>query len=182
MWLKVFNVKPKVVDGEHEDCGGAMISKLPNTTWPKGAFVETVKIWQQEWFYITEPRRPNWAAIPEFRSGPPMRLTSWNTKGLDWGSQTEVQALQMRITNMLGKNIGLTNMVQIMLFCRILPCQCRTSPVWEFKPEDPRTLQHFLGTMHEGMWKLLFLAQKSWPMEIEDVGLNAKNPATPVSV
>ena len=46
LWLKVFNVKPKVVDGKHADCGGAMISKLPNTTWPKGAFTETVKIWQ----------------------------------------------------------------------------------------------------------------------------------------
>ena len=99
-----------------------MISKLPNTTWPKGAFMETVKIWQQEWFYITEPRRPNWAAIPEFRSGPPMRLTSWNEKGIDWGSQTEVLALQMCITNVLGKNVGLTNVIQIMLFRRIHPC------------------------------------------------------------
>ena len=76
LWLKVFNMKPKVVDGQHADCGGAMISKLPNTTWPKGAFVETVKIWQQEWFYITEPRRTKWAAIQEFRSRTPMRLTS----------------------------------------------------------------------------------------------------------
>jgi hypothetical protein len=45
LWLKVFNVKPKVVDGQHAECGGAMVSKLPNTTWPKGAFVETVKVW-----------------------------------------------------------------------------------------------------------------------------------------
>ena len=28
LWLKVFNVKPKVVGGEHADCGGAMISNL----------------------------------------------------------------------------------------------------------------------------------------------------------
>ena len=32
LWLKVFNVKPKVVDGQHADCGGAMVSKLPNVT------------------------------------------------------------------------------------------------------------------------------------------------------
>ena len=30
IWLKVFNVKPKVVNGKHADCGGAMISKLLN--------------------------------------------------------------------------------------------------------------------------------------------------------
>ena len=70
LWLKVFNVKPKVVEGQHVECGGAMVSKLPNTTWPKGAFVETDKVWNQEWFYITEPRGASWAATPEFRSGP----------------------------------------------------------------------------------------------------------------
>ena len=61
-------------------------------------------------------------AIPEFRSGSPTRLTSWTAKGLDWGSQTEVLVLQTRITNVLGKNVGLSNVFQIMLFCRILPC------------------------------------------------------------
>ena len=40
LWLKVFNVKPKVVDGQHTDCGGAMLSKLPNAVWPKGAYVD----------------------------------------------------------------------------------------------------------------------------------------------
>ena len=82
-----------MVDGQHADYGGAMVSKLPNTVWPKGAFVETVKVWQQEWFYITEPRNANWAATPDFRSGPPTRLTSWTSKGLDWGSQPKVQML-----------------------------------------------------------------------------------------
>ena len=71
LWLKVFNLKPKVVDGQHADCSGAMVSKLPNAIWPKGAFGEAVKVWQQEWFYITEPYDANWATIPNFRSGPP---------------------------------------------------------------------------------------------------------------
>ena len=35
LWLKVFNVKPKVVDGQHAECGGAMVSKLTNVSWPK---------------------------------------------------------------------------------------------------------------------------------------------------
>ena len=48
LWLKIFNVKPKVVNGKHADCGGAMVSKLPKVNWPKGVFVDTVKIWQQE--------------------------------------------------------------------------------------------------------------------------------------
>ena len=45
MWLKVFNVKPKVVDGQHSDCGGATVSKLSNVSWPKGTFMDTVNEW-----------------------------------------------------------------------------------------------------------------------------------------
>ena len=36
LWLKVFNMKPKVVDGQHADCGGAMVSKLTKVIWPRG--------------------------------------------------------------------------------------------------------------------------------------------------
>ena len=43
LWLKVFNVKPKVVDGQHAECGGAMVSKLSNVSWPKGTFVDTAR-------------------------------------------------------------------------------------------------------------------------------------------
>ena len=66
LWLKTFNVKPKVVRGQQAECGGAMVGKMPNVTWPEGSFVETVKGWQSEWFYITELRDANWAATPEF--------------------------------------------------------------------------------------------------------------------
>ena len=49
-------MKPKVVGGQHVECGGAMVSKLPNVTWPKGTFMETIKGWQHQWLYVTEPR------------------------------------------------------------------------------------------------------------------------------
>ena len=45
--------------------------------------------------------------------------------------------LQKRITNMPDKNVGLTNVVRIMLFRGILPCQSRASHMWEFNPDDP---------------------------------------------
>ena len=65
LWLKTFNVKPKVVRGQQAECRGAMVGKMPNVTWPEGSFVETVKGWQSGWFYITEPRDTDWAAAPE---------------------------------------------------------------------------------------------------------------------
>ena len=82
LWLKTFNVKPKVVDGQHADCGGAMVGRMPNVTWLDGSFAEIVNGWQSGWFYITEPCDADWAAAPEFRSGTPMWLTSWQEKGL----------------------------------------------------------------------------------------------------
>ena len=83
--------------------------------------METVKIWQHEWFYITEPRGANSAATPEFRSRPPMWLASWINKGLDWGSSDEVLMLQKRIKNMIEKNTSLTDVIQVMLFRRTFP-------------------------------------------------------------
>ena len=105
----------KVVDGQHAECGGAMVSKLPNVTWPKGTIVETVNGWQQEWFYVTEPCDSTQSASPEFKSGPPMRLTSWLNKGLDWASSDEVTMLQKCIKSMVDKNTCLASMIQVML-------------------------------------------------------------------
>ena len=115
LWLKTFNVKPKVIDGKQAECGGASISKLTNSPWPKGSFVESPDLWQWEWFYITEPHGKKWAATPAFRSGPPLQLASWVNKGLDWGSVDEVQALQSRIRSLIKKGIALTNIIQVML-------------------------------------------------------------------
>ena len=47
LWLKVFNVKPKVVSGERANCGGSMVSKMPNVTRMIGTFNDSVKEWQQ---------------------------------------------------------------------------------------------------------------------------------------
>ena len=94
----------------------------------------------------------------------------------------EVLMLQKRITNMIGKNTSLTNVIQVMLFYRILPCQLQPSHMWEFNPEDPRTLKRFFGTMHEDIWKLLFKAQKTWPKKTEDIDLDIENLATLVNM
>ena len=62
LWLKTFNVKPKVVRGSQAECGGAMVGKMANVLWLEGSFVETLKGWQSGWFYITELRDADWVA------------------------------------------------------------------------------------------------------------------------
>ena len=51
-----------------------------------------------------------------------MRLASWTNKGLDWGSTDEVLMLQKRIKNIIEKTTSLTDVVQVMLFRRTIPC------------------------------------------------------------
>ena len=75
-------MKPKIVSGQHAECEGTRVGKMPNVTWLDNSFMENVKGWQSGWFYITEPRDANWVAAPKFRSRIPMRLTSWEKKGL----------------------------------------------------------------------------------------------------
>ena len=37
LWLKTFEVKPKMVEGQHAACGGASICKMTGAPWPKGS-------------------------------------------------------------------------------------------------------------------------------------------------
>ena len=85
LWLKTFDVKPQVIEGEQAECGGAIVSKLASAVWLIGSSAKSSDLWQQGWFYITEPRGSKWAAAPAFRSSPPIQLASWINKGLDWG-------------------------------------------------------------------------------------------------
>ena len=83
---------------------------------------------------------------------------------------------------MIKKDITLADVIQVMLIRRALPCQRRPLKMWEFNPEGPWTLQHFFGTIHKGIWKLLFKKQKSWTRTSDNTGLDCYNLASPVSI
>ena len=46
LWLKTFNVEPKMIEGRQAECGGAVISKRAEAPWPKGSFQEELGLWQ----------------------------------------------------------------------------------------------------------------------------------------
>ena len=108
-----------------------------------------------------------------------MWFTSWLEKGLDWSSSDELTALQTRFRSMVDKNIKLVNVIQVMLVCRILPCQSWTCHLWEFDPAEHQTLQQFFGTTHEDIWKVLFKANETWPKTTGDCGHDLAHPASP---
>ena len=86
LWLKTFNVKPKMIEGRHAECGGAVISKSADAPWPEGSFPEVSSLWQREWFYITAPRSAKWVAAPTFRSPPPIATDVMDQQGAELGS------------------------------------------------------------------------------------------------
>ena len=143
--------------------------------------METVKGWQSGWFYITEPREANWVAAPKLRSRIPMRLTSWEKKGLAWGEPTELTGLETCIRSMRDKKINLVNVVQVMLIRRILLCQTRAFDMWEFDPTEHQMLLELFGTTHKEIWKVLFKTGEVPPPLSEDWGLSASCLASLVS-
>ena len=72
-------------------------------------------------------------------------------------------------------------MVQVMLIRRLLPCKRRPLRLWEFNPEGPRALQHFMGLTPAEMYKLFFGSQEIRPELTEDAGLSCNRPDTQVS-
>ena len=56
----------------------------------------------------------------------------------------------------MSKKIKLINMVQVMLFCRILPCQQRVFNLWEFDPAKHQTLREFYDMTRKDVWRVLF--------------------------
>ena len=83
---------------------------------------------------------------------------------------------------MMSKKIKLVNVVQVMLFRRIFPCQRRPFDLWEFDPAEHQKLRELFDTMHKDVWKVLFKGAKVPPPLTEDRGLSAKRPANPVSL
>ena len=101
---------------------------------------------------------------------------------MSWGSSVELTGLQKCIRNMMSKKIKLVNVVQVMLFRRILPCQRRAFNLWEFDPAEHQTLRELFDTTHKDVWKVLFKGAEVPPPLTEDRGLSAKRPANPVSL
>ena len=83
---------------------------------------------------------------------------------------------------MMSKKIKLVNVVQVILFRRILPCQRRVFNLWEFNPAEHQTLRELFDTTHKDVWKVLFKGAEVPPPITEDRGFCAKHQASVVSL
>ena len=106
---------------------------------------------------------------------------SWVNQGLNWGPSKDVPLLQGRIRDLQAREIDLVVVMQVMLIRRLLPCKRRPLRLWEFNPEGPRILQHFMGMTPVEMYKLFFGSREACPELTEDAGLSYNRPDTQVS-
>ncbi len=99
--------------------------------------------------------------------------------GLSWGNSEEVTGLQTCVQNLADKKVKLVNVVQVMLFRRILPCQRRAFSLWEFDTAQHQTLSRLFDTKHGDAWKVLFKSSEVPPLpspRITDSAPNVKPP------
>ena len=89
--------------------------------------------------------------------------------------------LQGRIRDRLERDLNLVKVTQVMLIRRTLPGKRRSLRLWEFNPEGPRALQHFMGATPVEMYKMFFGSQAMCPDLTEDAGLSCNRPDTQVS-
>ena len=118
---------------------------------------------------------------PEFRSGPPTRLTSWKETGLSWGKKGELTGLQTCIQTLADKKVKVVNVVQVMLIRLILLCQQRAFNLWEFDPARHQTLSRLFDTTYEDAWKVLFKGTEAPASATEDRGFSTQRHAHVVS-
>ena len=88
----------------------------------------------------------------------------------------KVELLQKCIVIMERAGAKLTNVVQITLRGRLIPCQLRASPTWVDNSDDPATVQYLFGTTRAKVWGQQFKSQEDWLAENEYISLNATNP------
>ena len=81
---------------------------------------------------------------------------------------------------MIAKNVKLVDVIQVMLVRRILLCQRRSRPLWEFNPKKDQTLARLFETTHKGAWKLLFKGNEKPPATDSDRGHDFNHPASEV--
>ena len=93
--------------------------------------------------------------------------------------------LKKKISNLVKKKIELTNVIYVMLHCRLLLYQRRPVPMCDFNMEylDSAlgTVQNFFRMTRMKLWKVLFKTGEVPPPTSEDRGLSVKRRANPVS-
>ena len=92
IWAKFFTLRPHVIPDKDlpagtkpmTQCGSAMVVPRKNSIFPRIQGLESVKRWQQSYFYVKNPEGTvDYIKLPKFVIGPPAQRTHWNYNPMD---------------------------------------------------------------------------------------------------
>jgi hypothetical protein len=93
-WCRLFYLKAQTADGSLRACGSASIYSRQGTPFPKIPTVDSVKKWQQSFFYVSNANPAfDWMNLPEYDPAPPAARKNWGTNYRPADPEAEVNAL-----------------------------------------------------------------------------------------
>jgi hypothetical protein len=93
-WCRLFYLKAQTADGSLRACGSASIYSRQGTPFPKIPTVDSVKKWQQSFFYVRNSNPAfDWMNLPEYDPAPPAARKNWGTNYRPADPEAEVNAL-----------------------------------------------------------------------------------------
>jgi len=145
LFCYIYTLKPQKVkkSGEAEInhlCGGMFLSKRQGVQYFQASLPDSVKNWQNSWFYCKVDTAPGARTLPPYSD---VRLTNsrgWNPR-LTAAENQQVQPLMREIANMKKRGLDAMDLIALFVGRRVQPLQARVRKMWEYTGlEDPTRL------------------------------------------
>jgi len=121
-------------------CGGMFLSKRQGVQYFQSSLPDSVKNWQNSWFYCRVDTAPGARTLPPYSD---VRLTDsrgWNPR-LTALEKQQVHPLMKEISIMKKKGLDAMDLIALFVSRRVQPLQARVRRMWEYSGlEDPTRL------------------------------------------
>jgi hypothetical protein len=167
-------------DGKPMECWAAMISRIPGSIWLEGKLIETVKNWQEEWFYMAYVCQDG--IHTPFTTASLERLHSWTPKNIVWEEAEELIKIMARVKHFVDKKVTMIDVMHVARYRGVQPLQARAHPMWEFTGEGDETsvIRGFYGKRTIAAMQTLLFTSKDQFFRAEgaDIGYPGQGSRT----
>ncbi|KAK1682412.1 hypothetical protein QYE76_043260 [Lolium multiflorum] len=125
------NAFAQTADGNLRSCGAASIYSRQNTPFPKIPTADSVKKWQQSFFYVKSANAGfDWVNLPEFDPAPPTARKNWGNNFRPADPEAEVNLLWTCLQDLVTvERLCATDLLCCYASRRVLPLQARAHKI-----------------------------------------------------
>ena len=121
-------------------CGGMFLSKRQGVQFFQSSLPDSVKNWQNSWFYCKVDTAPGARTLPPYSEARLADTRGWNPRLTNLEKQ-QVQPMMEEIVNMKRKGLDAMDLIALFVSRRVQPLQARVRRMWEYTGlEDPTRL------------------------------------------